>query len=190
MCRERQTDIAPLGKANPDTPLIVPLVSDGTPIAELSGPHAVCCGRDRGAPLEDAHDSIHGDVLEHVDPAADPADLDAVDAVVLAQAEVQPRAEVALVAAAAVDLVDLASGRRPTTLTRAPTPSRLVLHALQPDLEPVVAGSAIRCAGSSARARELRIDHVDVAVVVQVVEGGAAAAAPARAGRRRTGPRR
>jgi len=45
-------------------------------------------------------------VVQHVDAAADPADFDPVDPIVLAEAEVQARAPMALVSPSAVDFVD------------------------------------------------------------------------------------
>lgn len=64
-------------------------------------------GRGRRTAFRDGQQLVDGYVPQHIDSAADPADFDLLDPLVLGQAEMEPRAEVALVAAAAVHLVHL-----------------------------------------------------------------------------------
>ena len=89
------------------------------------------------AAFEDGCLPVRREVLQHVGTAADPMDFHAVDPVVPAQPEVEPRPPVALIAAAAVDLVDLrqAAGHDPHTGADAVA---VGLDALQPDVQPVV----------------------------------------------------
>ena len=102
-----------------------------------------------GASTIVSHSST-ADVFQYLDAAADPADFHPVDAVVMAQAEVQTAAEVTLVSAAAVDLVDLADvagdhphPRRPRRPGSSACPAG--------GFEASGSGSRIRRAGSARR---------------------------------------
>ena len=63
--------------------------------------------------LDDRHHTIDRNVGQHVRATAEPLDFDPVNLVVLSQAEVQSRPEMALVATTTVDLVCTAPGLRP-----------------------------------------------------------------------------
>ncbi len=64
-------------------------------------------GRGWCIPFRDPEELVDLDVFEDVHPAADPPDLDPVDAVAPAQSEVKSASPMALVATTAVDFVDL-----------------------------------------------------------------------------------
>ena len=113
---------------------------------------------------------------QHVHAAADPVDFDRGHPLVSAQAEVQPRTPVALVAAAAVDFVDL----HQVAGDDADPGSDAVavgLDAAEPDLQPVVLRAVLVEHVAEDRGRPARVEdhHVDAAVIVQVFEGDAAA---------------
>jgi hypothetical protein len=91
------------------------------------------------AVFDNGERAIDGDVLQNIHAAADPADLDAVNPVMLAQSEVEARAVVALVASAGVDLGDLGqlAGHDFHVGSHAVA---IGLHSAEPDLEPMVSG--------------------------------------------------
>ena len=60
-----------------------------------------------GPALADLEDAVHLDTLQDIGATTDPADLDAVDSRAVAQAEMWIQPVMALVPAAAVDLIDL-----------------------------------------------------------------------------------
>src|SRR6266542_1875750 len=60
-----------------------------------------------GPTLGDLEDAVHLQTLQDIGATTDPADLDTVDSLPLAQAEMWMHPVMALVPAAAVDLIDL-----------------------------------------------------------------------------------
>ena len=111
-------------------------------------------------------------VLENVRAAADPMDFDAIGTATIPQAKVESRPPVALIAAAAVDLVDLRQVARHDPHPRADAVA-VALDALEPDVQPVVLAPLLIEHVPQDRGLRVRVEdhHVDVSVIVQVVEG-------------------
>jgi len=111
----------------------------GRPMVSLRAKRGILHGT--GA-LGERHQPVDTRFIEHFDTAADPADFDSVDLPVLAEAEVQPRAVMALVSAAAMDLVDL---RQVAGNDFHPGPDAVTVGpcAAQTDFSPVVAVGGI-----------------------------------------------
>ena len=73
----------------------------------LSSPRTSISSRRAYTSFGDCQEFIDCNILQNVDTATDPADLDAVNAVMPAQAEMQSTAVMALIPTTAVDFVDL-----------------------------------------------------------------------------------
>ena len=127
-----------------------------------------------GLAFRDGDEPICCEVFDHIGISTNPVDFDAINVIAFAQTEVESHAEVALIAPAAVDFVD---PRRITGLD-ADTGSHAASigsSASQSDLEPMV--SRLGVVSQNRRAFSgIEDDSVDVAVVIEIVEGGTPAA--------------
>src|SRR6185436_20149622 len=125
---------------------------------------------DEPLPLFDRDNPVDADRSHLVDDAARPSDLDEVDLRALLEPEVKPKVALRDVAVAAAHLVDERRVARDDAHARADA----VAVALDPDRldDYRVVRIAAVVAEELRRAVEVVDDHVDVAVGVEVPEGG------------------